>query len=177
MILWMIRKKINTPLDLTVEADRQLKQPDVATDDPNSQSEIEDDSHIPTEAYLNAEIEKVKNQVIKDLMVFNEKREWVCWACEVVLGSPHRVRQHVLLVHFQGPLTKCRYCGVFSKTEASLDKHIRHKHKHERDMKRSQWKVAKDEAKAAQSRRSQDPSDCPPLHHRPHASLNPQIRG
>ena len=44
------KKDINTPLDLTIEADRQLKQPYIATDDPNSQSEIEDDSHLPTKA-------------------------------------------------------------------------------------------------------------------------------
>ena len=111
------KKDINTPLDLTIEADRQLRQPDLATDDPNSQVEIEDDSHLPTEAYLKAEIEKVKDQVIKDLIVFNERREWICRACEVVLGSPHRVRQHVLLCYIQGPLAKCHYCGVFSKTE------------------------------------------------------------
>ena len=97
-------------------------------------------------------------------MVFNERREWMCRACEVVLGSPHRVRQHVLSCHFQGPLAKCHYCGVFSKTEASLDRHIRRKHKHKRDMERSQWKVTKDKAKAAQSsgKSCQDPDDCPP---------------
>ena len=81
------KKDINTPLDLTIEADRQPGQPDVATDDPNSRAGSEDDSHLPTEAYLKAEIEKVKELVIKDLMVFNEKREWMCRACEVVLGS------------------------------------------------------------------------------------------
>ena len=44
-------KDINTPLDLTINADRQPGQPDVATDDPNSRAGAEDDSHLPTEAY------------------------------------------------------------------------------------------------------------------------------
>ena len=67
----------DAPLDLTVEADRQSRQPDIAMGDSHSQAEIEDDSHLPTEAYLEAEIEKVKVGVIKDLMLFNKKRQWV----------------------------------------------------------------------------------------------------
>ena len=89
MILWLKKKDINTPLDLTIKADRQPEQLDVATGDPNSQVEIEDDSHLPTEAYLKAAIEKVMDRMIKDLMVFNERREWMCRACEVVLGFLH----------------------------------------------------------------------------------------
>ena len=126
------KKDINIPLDLTVEADRQPGQPDVTTNDPSSRVGSEDDSHFPTKAYLKAEIEKIKEQVIKDLMIFNEKREWMCRECKIMLGSSLQVRQHVLSHHFQGPLEKCHYCGVFSKTEASLDRHIRRKHKHEK---------------------------------------------
>ena len=49
----------DAPLDLTIEADRQLRQPDIATDDTHSQAEVEDDSHLPTEAYPKTEIEKL----------------------------------------------------------------------------------------------------------------------
>ena len=88
----------------------------------------------------------------------------MCWTCEIVLGSLLRVRQHILSQHFKGPLAKCGYCGVFSKTEASLDRHIRRKHKKERDMGRSQWEVTNDEAKAVQnSVRSGQGSDVCPL--------------
>ena len=125
------------PLDLTIEADRQLRQPDIATDDAYSQAKVEDDSHLPTEAQLEAEIEKVKDGVIKDLMLYNKKRQWECRACEKILGSPHWLRHHILLSHFEGPLENCRFCRVFCKTEALLKKHMSRKHKHERDMERS----------------------------------------
>ena len=82
------KKDISIPLDLTVEAGRQPGQPDVATNDPNSHVGSEDDSHLPTKAYLKAEIKKVKELVIKDLMVFNERKEWMCRKCGIVLGSP-----------------------------------------------------------------------------------------
>ena len=38
----------DAPLDFTVKADTQSRQPDIATDDSHSQAEIEDDSHLPT---------------------------------------------------------------------------------------------------------------------------------
>ena len=40
-------------------------------DDTHNQANVEDDSHLPTEAQLEAEIEKVKDGVVKDLMLYN----------------------------------------------------------------------------------------------------------
>ena len=97
-------------------------------------------------------------------MIFTKKKNWMCRECKLVLGSTLRVQQHVLSYHFQGPLARCKYCGVFSKTESLLDRHIRRKHKYEKDMERTQWKVTKDKAKAAQnsSRSCPSPDDPPP---------------
>ena len=106
----------------------------------------------------------MKDGVIEDLMLYNKWKQWECRACKKILGSPYRLREHVLSCHFEGPLQKCRFCEVFCKTEASLKKYIGRRHRHERDMERSRWEVAKDDAKAAQNtgRSSQDPGDCPP---------------
>ena len=130
-------KEICVPLDLTVESREQSGHPDASTNTPKGLVEHEDKSHLPTEEYLNSEIEKIKEQVIKDLMIFTEKKEWMCTECKSVLGSLLRVWQHVLSRHFEGPLAQCKYCKVFSKTESSLDRHIRRKHKDEKDMKRT----------------------------------------
>ena len=73
------------------------------------------------------------------------------------------MRQHILSRHFQGPLTRCKYCGIYSKNESSLEKHVSRRHKEEKDKARTQWQITKDQAKAAwYSGRSCPSPDHPP---------------
>ena len=106
-------KEICVPLDLTVESREQSGPPDTSISTPEGQTGHKDKSHLPTEEYFKSEIEKIKEQVIQDLMIFTEKKEWMCKKCKLVFGSPLRVRQHILSRHFEGPLTRCKYCGVY----------------------------------------------------------------
>ena len=97
------------------------------------------------------------------MMIFTKEKECSCKECKLVFVSPLHVRQHILSRHFQGPLTRCKYCGIYSKTESSLEKHVSRRHKDEKDKERTQWKITKDQAKAAQNSGRSCPSpDNPP---------------
>ena len=63
------------PVDLTVEPREQSTQPDASTNAPEGQTRHRDESHLVTEDYLKSEIEKIKEQVVQDLMVFTEEEE------------------------------------------------------------------------------------------------------
>ena len=131
-------------MDLTVEHREQSTQPDASTNAPEGQTRHRDESHLVTEDYLKSEIEKIKEQVIQDLMVFTKEEEWRCKECELVFVSPLHVRQHILSRHFQGPMTRCKYCGIYSKNKTSLEKHVSRRHKEEKDKERTQWQITKD---------------------------------
>ena len=69
-------------MDLTVESREQSAPPDASTNAPEGQTRHKDKLHLVTEEYLKSEIEKIKEQVIQDLMVFTEEEEWRCKECE-----------------------------------------------------------------------------------------------
>ena len=96
-------------------------------------------------------------------MVFTKDKEWKCKECEIVFISPLRIRKHIISKHFSGPMCRCKYCGIYSKNEVSLEKHVSRRHKVETDKERSQWQITKHQAKAARfSHRSCPTPDYPP---------------
>ena len=124
------------PLDLRVGPGEQSIQPDDPTNALGGQTGHTDDSYLVSEDYLK-EVEKIKEQVVQDLMVFTKEEEWRCKECEIVFVSPIRVRQHIIARHFSGPMCRCKYCGIYSKNKISLGKHMSRKHKDEKDKERT----------------------------------------
>ena len=141
----------DAPLDLTtrIEAGEQSRQSSEDMDKTSCQASVEDNSELPTEAELEAEIERVKEGVVENHLLYNQWKQWECRACKHICDAPYRLREHILSCHFEGPLQKCRFCEVFCKTEASLRKHEYCKHRDERNMEKNCWEVAKENAKAA----------------------------
>ena len=79
-------------------------------------------------------------------MVFTKEKEWKCKECETVFISPLHVRKHIISKHFSGPMRCCKYCGIYSKNEVSLEKHVSRRHKEETDKERTQWQIMKHQA-------------------------------
>ena len=90
------------PLDLRVGPEEQSFQPDCPTDTPVGQTGHADKSYLVSEEYLK-EVERIKEQVVQDLMVFTQEKEWNYKECETVFISPLRVRKHIISKHFSGP--------------------------------------------------------------------------
>ena len=65
----------DTPLDLTtrMEAGEQSRQSMEAMNNTSYQANVEDTSRLPTEAELEAEIEKVKEGVVENLLLYSNK--------------------------------------------------------------------------------------------------------
>ena len=96
----------NTPLDLTtrMEAGEQSRQSIEDMDNTSCQASVEDNSELPTEAELEAEIERVKEGVVENHLLYNQWKRWECRACEHICDAPYRLREQILSCHFEGQL-------------------------------------------------------------------------
>ena len=68
-------KGMCVPLDLTVKSGEQPAPSDASTNTSEGQTGHKDESHLVTDEYLKSEIEKIKEQVIQDLMIFTAEKE------------------------------------------------------------------------------------------------------
>ena len=96
--------KINNtemPLDLStrMEIGEQSNQPAEAEDNTSHQANVED--NLPTEAELEAEIERVKDGVVESLLLFNRKwKQWECKSCRHRCDAHYRLWEHIVSCHF-----------------------------------------------------------------------------
>ena len=150
------------PLDLSVGPEAQSSHPDCPGDSTAGCAGHTNKQYLVSEDYLK-EVERIKERVVQDLVVFTKDKEWKCKECEIIFISPLRVRKHIIAKHFSGPMCCCKYCGIYSKNEVSLQKHLSRRHKVETDKECSQWQITKHQAKAARSSQRSCPTpDYPP---------------
>ena len=90
------------PLDLRVGPEEQSCHPDCPTDTPVGQTGHTDEQYLVSEDYLK-EVERIKEQVVQDLMIFTKDKEWKCKECETVFIFPLCVRKHIISKDFSGP--------------------------------------------------------------------------
>ena len=64
---------------------------------------------VPGEANIEAEVTRIKNQVVASLIQYDGAL-WSCKACLYECSVPHRIKEHILNRHFNGPLAPCPYC-------------------------------------------------------------------
>ena len=92
-------------LDLSItriEAGEQSKPSTEAKGSTSNQANVEDNRSIPTEAELEAEIEKIKDGVVESLLLYNQKRkQWQCKSCRHMCNLPYRMKEHILSNHFE----------------------------------------------------------------------------
>ena len=89
------------------------------TGDVLSEADIEYTGGIPSEADIEADVSRIKNEAVGSLFRY-EGNEWHCQACEHRCSVPYRMWEHILSKHFQGPLERCPYCKIYCKMEAAL---------------------------------------------------------
>ena len=112
-------------MNTEVEAGEKSKLSTAAKGNTSNQANVEGNRSVPTEAELEAEIERIKDEVLEGLLLYDRKRKkWQCKSCRHRCSLPYCMREHILSNHFEGPLERCSYCEIFCKTEAALKKHV-----------------------------------------------------
>ena len=88
-----------------------------------AEQQITNTDGIPSETNIEAEVTRIKNEVVASLIQYDGTL-WSCKACLHQCSVPHRMRDHILNRHFNGPLEKCPYCIIYCKNDAPLKKHV-----------------------------------------------------
>ena len=101
-----------------------------------------DEQYVVSENYKK-EVEKIKESVVRDLLVRTTDRKWMCKSCQITFISPTDVRRHIIAKHFSGPMCRCKHCGEYSKNEVALSKHVSRRHRAETEKELSQWQITK----------------------------------
>ena len=149
----LVAHETGVPLDLSAGPEPQPSNPDRPGDSPAGL----DEQYLVSENYLK-EVKRIKERVVRDLLVCTTDKEWMCKECQIIFVSPLRVRKHIIAKHFSGPMCRCKYCGKYSKNEVALEKHVSRRHRTETDKELSQWQITKHKAKTARSSKRSCPT-------------------
>ena len=73
----LVAHETGVPLDLSAGPEPQPSNPDCPGDSPAGLDGHKDEQYFVSENYLK-EVERIKERVVQDLMVFTTDKEWMC---------------------------------------------------------------------------------------------------
>ena len=94
----LVAHETGVPLDLSAGPEPQPSNPDCPRDSPAGL----DEQYLVSENYLK-EVERIKERVVQDLVVFTTDKEWKCKECEIIFISPPTHEEAYYSETFQRP--------------------------------------------------------------------------